>query len=111
VSVVVDRAGRQSHAHAQACPTVGLPRAQPAGIRLRGIQSLAVAKVAFATDGRTAPTANAGFRYRISPLLDPGRRTRLPQDATDVTAGVTMLPLSRRFNVGGHVQSGQLLRA
>jgi hypothetical protein len=32
-------------------------------------------------------------------------------DAADVIGGVTMLPLSRRFKVGGHVQSGQLLRA
>src|SRR6185503_7964357 len=59
------------------------------------------------------------------------RRTQLPQyvsasrrpafgrtapdpatpDAADVIGGVTMLPLSRRFKVDGHVQSGQLLRA
>ena len=43
---------------------MGLPRAQPAGIRIRGIQSLAVAKVAFATDRQMASTANAGFRYK-----------------------------------------------
>jgi hypothetical protein len=43
---------------------------------------------------------------------DPGRGARPGYpNAADVIGGVTMLPLSRRFKVAGHVQSGQLLRA
>jgi hypothetical protein len=42
------------------------------------------------------------------------RRTELPEyvtgEATSVTGGVTMLPLSRHSKSGGHVQSGRLLR-
>jgi hypothetical protein len=42
--------------------------------------------------------------------LERGTRPGYPR-CSDVIDGVTMLPLSRRFNVGGHVQFGQLLRA
>jgi len=88
-----------------------LPRVCPAGIRTRGIQSLAVAKVAFATDRQNGADCERQFQVSNQTITGSGRRTRLPQYATDVTGGVTMLPLSRRFKVGGHVQSGQLLRA
>src|SRR4029077_365945 len=59
----------------------------------------------------TAPTADAGFRYRIRPLPEPGSDGPGYPDGADVTGGVTMLPLSRRFKAAGNVQSGQLLRA
>ena len=82
VSVVVDRAGPAvARTPASICSDGGVVAREP----VSGIGSA---------------------HYRIR-----GRRTRLPQYAADVTGGVTMLPLSRRFKVGGHVQSGQLLRA
>jgi predicted peptidase len=71
-----------------------------------------VAKVEFATDRRNGADCERRFQVSNQTITGAGeRRTRLPQYAADVTGGVTMLPLSRRFKAAGNVQSGQLLRA
>jgi hypothetical protein len=65
-----------------------------------------------ATDRQNGADCERRFQVSNQTITGAGeRRTRLPQYAADVTGGVTMLPLSRRFKAGGHVQSGQLLRA
>ena len=51
---------------------MGLPRAQPAGIRIRGIQSLAVAKVAFATDRQNGFDCERRFQVSNQPITGSG---------------------------------------
>ena len=73
VSVVVDlaRAGSRTPTPARDA-MMGLPRAQPAGIRIRGIQSLAVAKVAFATDRQNGFDCERRFQVSNQPITAPG---------------------------------------
>src|ERR1700704_3588560 len=89
-----------------------------AGIRICGSRHLYVTRcrrLEVAQPARTSASAASASTSTIGLEHSLGsrrrRRTRLPQYGTDVIGGVTMLPLSRRFKVGGHVQSGQLLRA